>query len=76
MDDDDLSFDFESKLQEQRRESGRAAGPANPAAGIPADAAIPVNQSAGSFQRNYRQVMCCAFETRGLLIPVPALNNS
>ena len=55
MDDDDFSFDFETKLEEQRKQAGREGQ--GGAMDIPADAAIPVNQSAGSFQRNYRQVI-------------------
>ena len=61
MDDDDLSFDFESKLEEQRKEAERGAKPASLVGVVPSDAAVPVNQSAGSFQRNYRQVMDCNF---------------
>ena len=52
MEDDDFSFDFESKLEEQQKVAAAAPGPVR----LPGSAAVPVNQSAGSFKRNYRQV--------------------
>lgn len=53
MDDDDFSFDFESKLEEQQKTA--ASVPSAPPT-LPSNSAVPVNQSAGSFKRNYRQV--------------------
>ena len=65
MDDDEFSFDFEAKLQEQKRqEEQQKALASSSGPDIPPDIAIPVNQSAGSFKRNYRQVTC--FEPRRL----------
>lgn len=52
MDEDDLNFDFEKTLEEQQKQA--ANGPST--SQIPASAAIPVNQSEGSFKRNFRQV--------------------
>ena len=52
MEEDDFSFDFESKLEEQQKLAAAAPGPVR----LPGNAAVPVNQSAGSFKRNYRQV--------------------
>ena len=52
MEDDDFSFDFESKLEEQQKVAAAAPGPVR----VPGNSTVPVNQSAGSFKRNYRQV--------------------
>lgn len=52
MDDDDLSFDFEKTLEEQQKQAANAPSSSQ----LPANAAVPVNQSEGSFKRNFRQV--------------------
>ena len=49
--DDDFSFDFESKLEEQQKQTAASADPVNVSS-----AAVPVNQSSSSFKRNFRQV--------------------
>ena len=56
MEEDDFSFDFERQLDEQQRRAAEESAAENNGNAIPADVAIPVNQSAGSFKRNYRQV--------------------
>ena len=52
MDEDDFSFDFEKVLEEKQRRAASAPSSSQ----IPASAAVPVNQSEGSFKRNFRQV--------------------
>lgn len=52
MEDDDFSFDFEKTLEEQQKKAANAPS----ALQIPVNAAVPVNQSEGSFKRNFRQV--------------------
>ncbi len=52
MDDDDFNFDFEKTLEEQQKRAATAPSSSQ----IPASAAVPVNQSEGSFKRNFRQV--------------------
>ena len=57
--DDDFSFDFESKLEEQQKQTAASADPVNVSS-----AAVPVNQSSSSFKRNFRQVthrVCLSF---------------
>ena len=53
MEDDDLDFDFEKTLEEQQKRAASAPSSSQ----IPASAAVPVNQSEGSFKRNFRQVI-------------------
>ena len=52
MEDDDFNFDFEKTLEEQQKKAANAPNSLQ----IPANAAVPVNQSEGSFKRNFRQV--------------------
>ena len=62
MEEEDFSFDFESKLEEQQRKAAQASASTS-APNIPPDAAVSVNQSAGSFKRNFRQVTCQSCQT-------------